>query len=124
MEWLSHANPMEILLALLGVVAVSWGLFLAIDSWHMPLRRRIARVTGMAINPSYEYVIFVDDFPYPMTNPESYLVTIQFEGTSRTVSMSVEEDFFRVLAKGDKVEATYSQGRFTGHIYLERLKAV
>lgn len=109
------------LLVLLAIIA--WLLFTAVDSWFRPRKKDIGRVYAKRFIPAHIELILVynsalkTSIPQPISHPDNWVVGIEVNG--QRDSISVSENAYHAISRGNQVLAEYVTGRFSGGFYLK-----
>ena len=121
-----------VLVCLAGVLflvcLVAWGLFVAVDSWFLPRKRREGRVVGKAFTPAHTEIIMIysaatlTSLPHPIHYQDEWSVSVDVAGKQGAISVS--EKFFDSVSKGDAMLAEYVLGRFSRRFYIRGLSHV
>lgn len=122
------AGVLVIVVVLFLVVFVLWGVFIAIDSWFLPRKRKVGRVVGRTFTPAHTQPMPIYNAATKSTHihlihhPDNWSLTVQVDDLQDSVS--VDEEFYDYHTAGKQVWVEYVTGRFSGGLYIKGLSRV
>jgi hypothetical protein len=112
-----------VVLLLLGLL--TWGCFIALDSWFLPRKSDTGKIVRKTFTPAYTEIILMynaatkTSMPCPIFHPDDWSVTVEVAECQD--SLSVDEDEFDILREEDNVLAEYVTGRISSGLYLKSI---
>lgn len=109
----------------LFAVLILYGIFIAIDSWFLPLHEGDAEVISKEHIPATTSLILVPGatpsmtFPYFINHDDDWVVEVEMGGQYGEISLERED--YRHYRVGQRVVIDYSRGRLTGNLYVKAI---
>ena len=116
-----------VICAILFVISVlffiAWGIFIAFDSWFLPIQKAPGVIikkdyTPPSMTPITSTVNNVTTTTY-IQNPEVHSLLIAVGNESGWLSVS--HDYYHEVSRGRKVTAGYVRGRYSKDMYLKEI---
>lgn len=103
-------------LILIVLYMIGMMIFEKIDKDKGTTESGTGQVVELSYTHAYSTTTSVANVPVPQYSPESWKLTLNIEGKLATIE--VAENVYNQTRLGDRLQATYIRGRFTGNLYL------
>jgi hypothetical protein len=102
-------------LFILGMIL--WGVFYAIDSWFQPKKQASGVIDGHDFTAAHTTYTFIDGVAYLIYNPDSWSIGVRVG--DRHSWMSCSKNCHDNYRDGQKIIATFKNGRLSDHMYVQ-----
>src|SRR3989344_4880280 len=113
---------MMMIIIVVAILLFSWLIFIAVDSIGLPNSKGKGVVVGKEFIPAHTSTTYqtVNNVSIPSTthHPDMWWLTIKLKNDGRQNSMSVGEQVYDKIEKGNSVDVSYKIGRFSDDIYI------
>ncbi len=124
--WFESIVAVLILLIVLGLIGlISYGLFIAIDSWFLPRNHDKGKIVSKTFTPAHIQTIWIfnaatkTNMPQLISYPDDWSVRVEIE--EKQGSISISKKFYDSLKEDDQVMTEYVIGRFSKNIYIKSI---
>ena len=114
-----------ILLCLFILFTVARCLLHVIDSWFITTKQGRGEVVEKSYTLAYTQTVMIYNaalkmhLPSSIHHPDEWSLEVKMDNL--TGDVSVEEEFYHLVSKGDLVRISYVLGRMTGGLYIKTI---
>ena len=126
--WGIIAGSLVVLMLLIIIGLIAWGIFIAADSWCLPVKQGSGLIKGWKYYPAHYQPITttttdangkVSSSTTMVYIPDSWSVTVRMG--NRTASMGCSKGYYDNAKKDQPVTVHYVDGRFSSKFYIKSL---